>query len=297
MLDADAIRPSSPEGRVESLLPLAHFFGDRQKSQPRGGKSFWLARAESGHLLLSRSWQAKVRTDLSKACSVGRRPPCRFRDPLEDRRAFFPRDRMSATRPGARRSAAMARFGFPITIKRGKSTDQTRIHVDKPLDRLGLPGMSLKSSGVRAPLTDHARLPDGLGGSIDDRLRRTGTTKGRVLAIWQGDQVVAACAWHLHESGPIVIFDLGCRTDLDTSAANRARTALLLCLRDIADELGRGTDILRWTDLPTERLPGKRERARVRGAIRQRADDLGFQRNPSPRPKWLRKKWAKDRKF
>src|SRR4051794_6196400 len=151
--------------------------------------------------------------------------------------------------------------------------------------------MVLKSSDRDAPLVDPARLPDGLGWSIDDRLRSAGAAKGRVIGIWQGATLVAACAWHLHESGPPVIFDLGCRVDLPKAQADRGRMALLACLRDIAEALGRDTDSLRWCDWPLDRIPDRDDKKRIRGAVRKRAGDLKFDRL-RPRPKWLKGRWA-----
>ena len=81
--------------------------------------------------------------------------------------------------------------------------------------------------------------------------------QGRVLAVWQGDQVVAACCWHLHEQGPPVIFDLGSRTDVPDHVARAASTVLLSCLRDIAahPKIRRDAESLRWSDRPLDRLP------------------------------------------
>jgi hypothetical protein len=119
-----------------------------------------------------------------------------------------------------------------------------------------------------------------------------------VLAIWQGDQVVAACSWHLHEKGPPVIFDLACREDLDESVAKTAATALMLCLRQIAGPSGlrRDTASLRWADPALDRIADRDERNRVRHAVRARAAALGFE-PLRPRPKWLAKSWVVERRF
>lgn len=157
--------------------------------------------------------------------------------------------------------------------------------------------MQLKSSSVKAPHVDHAALPNGLGWSIDDRARGVGQRKGRVIAIWQSDTLVAACCWHLHDSGPPVIFDLGCRTDLASPVAKRCDAVLMACLRDIAGErrISRATDRLRWADHPFDRYPAK-DRARVRGLVRARAQALGFE-TLRPRPKWWKGRWAVERRF
>ena len=191
-------------------------------------------------------------------------------------------------------AARMGRFGFTIHV-RGSGTD-SNVGVDAPLDKFGLVGMTLRSSRVRAPNIEGKRWPAALSWMIEDRLRSAGARKGRVLAVWQRDQVVAACSWHLHESGPIVIFDLGCRTDLSKEKAQRARTALLACLRDIAETLGRSRDELRWTDRPLDRMDDREQRKRAKQAVRQRAIDLTFE-PLRPRPKWLRREWVLARRF
>ncbi len=54
--------------------------------------------------------------------------------------------------------------------------------------------LAASSEPGRAPQVDPGRLPDGLGWSIDDRLRHAGARKGRVLAVWQGKTLLAACS-------------------------------------------------------------------------------------------------------
>lgn len=188
----------------------------------------------------------------------------------------------------------MGAFGFSIQI-RGAGTSR-EVGVDTPLDQFELKGFTLRSSRNKAPNIEGKRWPLGLHWMVMDRLRSQGARKGRVLAVWYQDQVVAACTWHLHEDGPLVIFDLGCRNDLPKEKADRARTALLLCLRGVAEALGRSTRELRWSDVPLERMSDKKGRERARNAVRQRAAELQF--GPlRPRPKWLRNKWAVRRRF
>jgi hypothetical protein len=119
-----------------------------------------------------------------------------------------------------------------------------------------------------------------------------------VLAIWQGDQVIAACSWHLHETGPPVILDLGCREDLDQFTGKVAAAALMLCLRQIAGTHGLHRDMasLRWADPALDRIRDRGERNRVRHAVRGRAASLGFE-PMRPRPKWLAKSWVVERRF
>jgi hypothetical protein len=193
----------------------------------------------------------------------------------------------------------MGRLGFSVSISRaGPSGKDSKVRVCSALDRFGLPGMELAASSApgRAPHVDPSRLPDGLGWSVDDRLRHAGARKGRILAIWQGNTLVAACVWHLHETGPPVIFDLGTRSDLSEAQRRRACTALLACLRDIAQELGRSTDELRWSDRPLDRVPDARQRNRYRAEVRARAAALRFV-PLRPRPKFWRGRWAVKRSF
>jgi hypothetical protein len=130
---------------------------------------------------------------------------------------------------------------------------------------------------------------------IEDRLTQTGVRKGRVLSVWQGDQVVAACCWHVPDRGPIVIFDLGCRNAIDKTTAEVICGALLACLRDIGEAIGRDPDSLRWGDHALDRAP-KGSRASFRKSLRQRATVLGF--SPlRPRPKWWQGRWAVERRF
>lgn len=172
------------------------------------------------------------------------------------------------------------------------------ISVESELTRLGLPGLVLLSSDRRAPLISGKRWQPGVRWSIDDRLREPGARKGRVLAIWQGNQVIAACSWHLHEKGPPVILDLGCRVDLQEQIRKTASTVLMLCLRQIASAsaLRRDTASLRWADPALDRIVDREERNRVRYAVRARADALGFE-PLRPRPKWLAKSWVVERRF
>ena len=62
--------------------------------------------------------------------------------------------------------------------------------------------------------------------------------------------MIAACSWHLHEKGPPVILDLGCRMDLEEQIRKTASTVLMLCLRQIAgaSDLRRDTVSLRWAE-------------------------------------------------
>lgn len=189
-----------------------------------------------------------------------------------------------------------ARFGFTIHVSTSGPEGDAKVSVEVPLAAFGLPGMTLRSSRNRAPNIEGTRWPEELAWTIKDRLRGTGARKGRILAIWQRDQIVAACCWHLHETGPLVVFDLGCRTDVGKAVADKARTALLLCLRDIADTLGRSSDELRWTNSPLDHMPDSAERKRAKGAVRARARDLKF--GPlRPRPKWVRNAWVAVRRF
>ena len=190
-------------------------------------------------------------------------------------------------------------FGFTVHVtSAGPAGMASAISVESELTRLGLPGLVLRSSGRQAPNISDSRWPLGVPWSIQDRLRSDVARKGRVLVIWQRDQVVAVCAWHLHESGPPVIFDLGCREDLPDPFAERAAGALLLCLRAIAgtSRLGRDTSRLRWTDCALDRYPDRAERNRVRRAVRARAEDLDF-RPLRPRPKWLAGAWVTELSF
>jgi len=184
-----------------------------------------------------------------------------------------------------------------VRVSRGKGGGRsTVVTVEEALEKFGLPGLVLRSSGHKPPLPGGTRWPEGLVWTIEERLKSQGAAKGRALGIWQGDQLVAICAWHLHESGPPVIFDLGCRTDLPPQVAKKAEHAVLLCLRAIAGALARDTETLRWTDRPLERMADQSARAVARSAVRGRAKALKFL--PSrPRPKWLANRWVVERRF
>lgn len=190
-------------------------------------------------------------------------------------------------------------FGFGVRVGSAGSRRKTStISVESDLTRLGLQGMVLRSSDRRAPLISGKRWPPEVLWSIEDRLRSHGARKGRVLAIWQRDQPVAVCTWHLHESGPPVIFDLACREDLEEPVAKLAANALLLCLRQIAGAsgVGRDTSTLRWAERPLDRIGNREERNRARHAVRGRAEALGF-KLLRPRPKWVDKGWVAERSF
>jgi hypothetical protein len=190
-------------------------------------------------------------------------------------------------------------LGFSVTISTaGPNGKDSKVRVRSALDRFGLPGMELAASSApgRAPHVDPSRLPVGLGWSIDDRLRHAGARKGRVLSVWQGQTLVAAWVWHLHETGPPVIFDLGARSDLPVEQQRRACAALLACLRDVAQTLGRTPDELRWSDRPLDRVSDPRQRNHYRAEIRARAAALQFV-PLRPRPKFWRGRWAVKRSF
>ena len=190
-------------------------------------------------------------------------------------------------------------LGFSVSVSpAGPHGKDSKVRVRSTLERFGLPGMELAASSTpgRAPHVNPSRLPPSLAWSIDDRLRHAGARKGRVLAVWQGETLVAACAWHLHEAGPPVIFDLGARLDLPARQQQRVCTALLACLRDIAHELGRTPDELRWSDRPLERVPDPRQRDRYRHEIRARATAMHFV-TLRPRPKFWKGRWAVKRSF
>ncbi len=191
-------------------------------------------------------------------------------------------------------------YGFSIHVApAGLGGRESAISVERELGSFGLVGMVLKSSDRQAPLIAGERWPDGVRLSTDDRLRRDGAKKGRVLAVWQGQQVMAVCSWHLHESGPAVIFDLAVRNDVSRGIAALTREALLLCLRDIAGARGlnRDTLSLRWADRALDHLATDAQlRNRLRGLIRARAADLDF-KPLRPRPKWLKSGWVSERRF
>ena len=193
----------------------------------------------------------------------------------------------------------MGRFGFSVSVSpAGPGGRNSKVRVRSTLERFNLSGMELAASSApdRAPHVEPGRLPDGLGWSIDDRLRHTGTQKGRVLAIWQGETLVAACTWHLHDTGPLVIFDLGAHIDLPAQQQRRVCTALLACMRDIAQKLGRTPNELRWSDRPLDRVPNPRQRNHYRAEVRARAKAMQFV-PLRPRPKFWRGRWAVKRDF
>jgi hypothetical protein len=192
----------------------------------------------------------------------------------------------------------VGRFGFSVHASAGGIDNDTKIRVDASLDQFGLPGLTLRSSSVKAPNIAGLRWPAGLAWTIEDRLAGTGARKGRILAVWQSGQVVGVCAWHVHDRGPLTIFDLGCRNDVSKADADRIRTALIQCLRDIAEipELRRTGDQLYWTDLPLRRMPDDQARKKAKHEVRQRADGLKFEAL-SPRPKWLKGEWAAVRRL
>lgn len=181
-------------------------------------------------------------------------------------------------------------------MSRSGADNETKIGVERQLDDLRLPGLVLRASRNKAPNIEGTRWPPGLAWTILDRLGGTGARKGRTLAIWQGGQPIAACSWHIEDSGPIYIFDLGCRSDVKPELADRACGALMLCLRDIAEALGRSTDELRWTDKPLKRVPDKELQKRHKREVRQRAEQLEFEPH-RPRPKWLQREWVAARRF
>lgn len=187
-------------------------------------------------------------------------------------------------------------FGFPIGVS-GRGS-QTRVSVHSNLERLGLPGFVLLSSGYRAPLIEGGAWPPGLQWSIEDRLRNDGPQKGRVFGVWQGGRPVGFCSWHLHSDGPLVMFDLACRRDLPRAVAKVVEGLLLLSLRQVAGSPGiaRDTTSLRWTDLPLDHMPDVAERDRLRGAIRTRAARLGFEAL-TRKPLWLSGHWVAVRRF
>lgn len=190
----------------------------------------------------------------------------------------------------------MASFGIPVRATREGA--QSSVSVETPLDDFGLRGLVLRSSDRQAPnIADtDTGWPEGLAWTVQDRLRSQGAKKGRVLAVWDGDTIVAVCSWHLHETGPPVIFDLGSSTGVDRAVAQAAEAVLLLCLREIASRLGRDTESLRWTDRPLERMSDRETTRTTKGSVRERAKALGFE-PLRPRPKWLKGRWVTERRF
>ena len=202
-------------------------------------------------------------------------------------------------RPRAASPPRTPDFGFGVRVgSAGSRRKAITISVESDLARLGLPGLVLRSSDRRVPLISGERWPTEVLWSIEDRLRSQGARKGRVLAIWQRNQPVAVCTWHLHETGPPVIFDLACREDLQEPVTKLAANALLLCLRQIAGASGmsRDTSTLRWAERPLDRIGNREERNRARHAVRARAEALGF-KQLRPRPKWVDKGWVTERHF
>lgn len=188
-------------------------------------------------------------------------------------------------------------FGFVIHVERVGS--ELGIGVDQELSGLRLPGLVLRSSRRREPRIEGTRWPEGVRWLVDHRLEADGARKGRVLAIWQGDQVIALSPWHLHTHGPVVIFDVARRIDLPEEQGITIASALLLCLRQIAaaPAIHRGPNLLRWTDLALDHHPDPMERDRLRGAVRRRSQQLGFGPLRPPRPQWLAGHWAVERRF
>lgn len=171
----------------------------------------------------------------------------------------------------------------------GPSGAGTNVTVKQDLGPLGLRGHTLRSSAVKPVRAPGPKFPEGLDWVLERRAR-SGAQKGRAFGIWKGDQLVAACAWHLPPTGPLVIFDMACHADLGASEALRCAMAMILCLRTTAGHrnIRRGTDCVRWADLPFKHYP-REDKARVRGEVRARAAALGFKKLRRP-PKELRGK-------
>jgi hypothetical protein len=199
----------------------------------------------------------------------------------------------------ARRIVLTRDFGIHIQVRpSGINGHRSKVSVEQNLGLdFGLGGFWLRSSGIRAPTITAPSWPLGLKHCVDDRLANDGARTGRVLGIWQGTQPVALCSWHLHEFGPPVIYDLGCRAGLPKIEASISTMVLLLSLRQIAanPHISRDTETLRWADHPVDRI-ARSQRAAVRGAVRGRASMLGFSRLGQP-PKWLAGRWAAERRF
>lgn len=189
----------------------------------------------------------------------------------------------------------MGKLGFSPNVERRGDRHKTRVTIDQDLTPFGLPGMTLKSSANEAPNIGGGRWPPSLAWSITDRLSGNGSGNGRVLAVWHRGQVVAACSWHIEKSGPLVIFDLGCRSDLPREHCGLAKAVLLGCLRDIAADpkVARGPDALRWADHHMDRSP---DPAAYKGELRARAKKLKFT-DLRPRPRWWKGRWATERQF
>jgi hypothetical protein len=188
---------------------------------------------------------------------------------------------------------------FPISVRtRG---GQTIVDVEYGLARHGLTHVVLRSSTRRAPHTANDHWPTGLGWSIDARLRSERATKGRVLAIWQDNPrprtPVAALCWHLHESGPIYIFDAGC-IDQVRDDEKIYMGFLLLCLRQIAGHrlIDRNKDVLRWSLVPFVRAP-RSDQVALRRAAQERAERYGFTAFTGKRPAWTTRWWLGERRF
>jgi hypothetical protein len=92
------------------------------------------------------------------------------------------------------------------------------------------------------------------------------------------------------------MFDLGARIDLPAQLARLTCTALLACLRDVGEALGRSRDTLRWSDRPLDHVSDPGARRRYRGVVRARAASLGFTPLP-PRPKFWKGHRATERRF
>ena len=147
----------------------------------------------------------------------------------------------------------------------------------------------------------HDYWPTGLGWSIDIGLRRNRELKGRVLAIWQdtahSKTPIAVLCWHLHDSGPLYIFDGGCIDDVEDES--RYMSILFLCLRQIAGHraIDRDEDTLRWSLAHLDRAP-RRDQSTFRRAAQERAQRFGFATfQGSRRPGWTQGWWLGERAF
>jgi hypothetical protein len=188
--------------------------------------------------------------------------------------------------------------------------EQTRLSVREPLKAGNWPRLEILSSDIRVPNIDleSDRWLEGVAWSVRDRIKRSGDTKGRAVAVWhqarrQPATPLAVMTWHREPNGPFYVLDLGARIDQPKPVRRDLEAALLNVLLEasrqpdakVAPEWQR---VLRWATVHFLRAPRPDGKEYAKAAL-LRAKKLGFEKyEPPPEaPAALAKTWLGERDF
>jgi hypothetical protein len=187
---------------------------------------------------------------------------------------------------------------------------ETYLYVEGGLPVGTYPRLAIYSSDVIVPniALDSPLWDPGVAWSVRDRMRNRGDEKGRAIALWhrvRGSEPTpfAVLTWHTEGTGPLYVFSLGTRNNLNAPLRRQLEAALLAAMLTAskhreAPVAPEWQDTLRWATVHFLHAPHGDRKEYATVAIRQ-AKRLGFERHQPPpaAPAAMSETWLGERNF